>query len=48
MVDLQLGTELGFEPGEGQSMNQKNFMWHGLLKKKNHGRQKIALYCLNI
>ena len=20
-------------------MNQKNFKWHGLLKKKNHGRQ---------
>ena len=31
--------ELGFEPREGQSMNQKNFQWHGLLKK-NQVRQK--------
>ena len=38
--DLNLG---------GQSMNQKNFMWHDLLKNNNNnGRQKIALYYLNI
>ena len=28
------GTEQWFDPKRGQRMNQKNFMWHGLLKKK--------------
>ena len=36
-----LGTKPRFEPRGGESMNQKNFKWDGLLKnkKKNHGRQ---------
>ena len=43
-ISCSPGTELGFEPGGGQSMNQKNFKWHGLLKKKkNHGRQNNCI-----
>ena len=39
------GTESGFEHKGGQSMNQKNFKWHGLLKKKKIMVDKtIALY----
>ena len=40
------GMEPGFEPREGQSMNQKNFKWHGLLKKKKKIMvdKTIALY----
>ena len=39
MICIHIGMESGFELRGGQSMNQKNFKWHGLLKKKNHGRQ---------
>ena len=42
---LSSGTESGFEH-RGQSMNQKNFKWHGLLKKKKKimVNKRIALY----
>ena len=38
------GTEPRFELEGGQSMNQKNFKWHGLLKKKIMVDKTIALY----
>ena len=31
MICTHTGTEPRFENREGQSMNQKNFKWHGLL-----------------
>ena len=44
-ISFSPGTELGFEPGGGGGAKHepKNFKWHGLLKKKNHGRQNNCI-----
>ena len=43
-IYIYTGTESGFEPEGGQSMNQKNFKWHDLLKKKIMVAKTIAFY----